>query len=352
MATQQDVARLAGTSVATVSYVINNGPRPVAESTRQKVLAAIAELDFRPNRAARSLRSGKSQVLGLVVPDSSHPFFAEVARQMEAAAYERGHVILTGNSLNQPARELEYFAQFREHQVDGVLLTVDPEAPLSSLSDARIPVVLMDQPTRDLPISSVSVDYERAAFDATSELIRGGHRRIAFVGGEPGLPSADGRRSGWQRALDEAGLASDRATHGAFSRENGYVSGRALLEGPEQRPTAVFVSSDQQAVGLLRAASELGLRSPDDLWVMAFDDSDDCLYTTPQLSTVRQPTELMIRRAIDLMLDPPQEPLHETFDHDLVLRGSTGGDATPIVRPQESKTAPSRTQHATQPNQR
>jgi len=341
MATQQDVAQLAGTSVAVVSYVINNGPRPVAEATRLRVLAAIAELDFRPNKAARSLRSGKSQVLGLVVPDSSHPFFAEVARQMEAAAYERGHVILTGNSLNQPARELEYFAQFREHQVDGVLLTVDPQAPLSSLFDARIPVILMDQPARELPISSVSVDYERAAFDATAELVRGGHHRIAFVGGELGLPSADARWAGWKRALDEAGLATSRVTRGEFSRENGYFAGQALLSSSE-RPTAVFVSSDQQAVGLLRAASELGVRSPEDLWVMAFDDSDDCLYTTPQLSTVGQPIKAMIRRAIDLMLDPPAVPTHEIFDHDLILRGSTGGQLSPIVKPQDSEKTPSR----------
>lgn len=324
MVTQQDVARLAGTSSAVVSYVLNNGPRPVSEQTRQRVLAAVAELKYRPNSAARSLRSGKSQVLGLIIPDSSHPFFADIAHRVERAAYDSGHVLMTGNSLSDPAREEEYFALFREHSVDGVMLTVDPTASLDGLTEASIPVVLLDQPSRGLPVSSMAVDYRAAGFDATKHLIEGGHADIAFVGGNEGLPSADARFEGWKDAMEQAGLDPRVGCRVPFEREAGYRAGLEILSSANH-PTAAFISSDQQAIGFLRAATELGIRVPEDFWLIAFDDSDDCLYTNPTLSTVRQPIERMIERGLELLLNPAADGLrHETYQHELVLRRSTG----------------------------
>lgn len=323
MTTQQDVARLAGTSSAVVSYVLNSGPRPVSEQTRRRVLDAVVELNYRPNSAARSLRSGKSQVLGLVIPDSSHPFFADIAREMEKASYDRGYVIMTGNSMSDATREAEYFALFREHQVDGVLLTVNPAASLEGLLKASIPVVLLDQPSPELQISSMTVDYYAAAFDATRYLIESGHTHVAFVGGNKGLPSADARHAGWQAAMQEAGLPTRTSCRVPFSREGGYQAGLEVLSATE-RATAAFISSDQQAIGFLRGAAELDIRIPDDFWLVAFDDSDDCLYTNPTLSTVRQPMAEMIGRGLDLLLSPPAKPKHEIYAHELVLRRSTG----------------------------
>jgi LacI family transcriptional regulator len=344
MVTQLDVAKLAGTSAAVVSYVLNNGPRPVAEDTRMRVLAAMAELDFRPNNAARSLRSGKSQVLGLVIPDSSHPFFADVARQMEKAAYELGYVILTGNSMNDPAREKEYFSLFREHQVDGVLLTVDPIASVEPLSGSRIPVVLMDQPAEGTSISSVCVDYYAAAYDATKYLISQGHTRVGFIGGPNAIPSAAARFAGWSAALDDAGLAHGQSRIVDFTREAGRSAGIELLSA-NNRITAAFISSDQQAVGFMRGAALLGLEAPRDVSVIAFDDSDDCLYTNPPLSAVRQPIAHMIDRALELLLTTPDTLVHEVFRHQLILRQSTGdaeSDADLVRTKRKPEKAPSR----------
>ncbi|MBH0009954.1 LacI family DNA-binding transcriptional regulator [Salinibacterium sp. SWN1162] len=325
MTTMQDVARHAGTSAAVVSYVLNNGPRPVSAETREKVLRAVDELGYRINSAGRTLRSRKSKILGLIVPDSSHPFFADISRRIERSTYDLGYVVLIGNTLADPVREREYFELFREHQVDGVILTIDPEDRAATLIEAGIPVVLLDERSAELDaaLSSVSVDNFQAAFDATTSLIAEGHSSIGFIGGNPGLPSADSRFEGWKAALDNAGMNADRSRRVEFSRQAGYEVAFEFLEDRENAPTAMFVSSDQQAVGLLRACGELGVAVPRELSVISFDDSDDALYTTPPLTTVRQPIDLLIDRALQILLDPPAQPVHERYPHEIVRRAST-----------------------------
>jgi LacI family transcriptional regulator len=203
-----------------------------------------------------------------------------------------------------------------------VLLASNPSASLDGLVDAGIPIVLLDQPSPGLPLSSICVDYRAAAYDATKYLIAGGHRRVGFVGGTAGLPSADARHEGWRAAIEEAGLEPGLALRIPFTREDGYRYGLEMLSDTDV--TAAFISSDQQAVGFLRAARQLGVSVPDSFWVMAFDDTDDCLYTNPTLSTVRQPLDDIVRRAIELLLAPPSELSHATLGHELVLRLSTG----------------------------
>ena len=322
MTTMQDVAKRAGTSAAVVSYVLNNGPRPVSTATRQKVLDAVDELGYRINGAGRTLRSRKSKIIGVVLPDSSHPFFADISRRIERATYELGYVVLIGNSLNDSDREKEYFDLFREHQVDGVLLTVDPGERIGDLVDAAIPVVLLDEPSPGLAISSVTVDNLDGAYQATRLLLAEGHESIGFIGGNAGLPSADARERGWRAAVDDAGVPFHIARRVEFTRDAGYRTGLEFLDSPHT-PTAVFVSSDQQAIGLLRACAERGVRVPDDLSVIAFDDSDDARYTTPPLSTVRQPMSDIVTRALELLMDPPDAPVHEVFPHEIITRGST-----------------------------
>lgn len=329
VATQADVARLAGTSSAVVSYVLNSGPRPVSEATRARVLEAMRVLDYRPNKAARALRSRKSNVLGLVVPDGSHPFFAELARELERAAYDRDYVLFTGNSFSTVEREQEYFSLFREHQVDGVVLTVDPRADVQPLLDAEIPVVLLDQPGPDSVVPSACVDYAGAAAAATQLLVKGGRRRIGFIGGNPGLPSAEARAEGWLQALQAHGMSTSLSTRTSFTRLGGYTAGLEMFSR-SVRPDGIFVSSDQQAVGLLRAADECGVRVPEDVWVIAFDDSDDCLYTHPMLSTVRQPVGEIVQTALNLLFSPDRTVRHEQLGWELVLRASTG-HAVPTV---------------------
>lgn len=336
MVTQQDVARLAGTSSAVVSYVLNNGPRPVSDATRARVLAAISSLDYRPNHAARALRSRKSRVLGLIVPDGSHPFFAELAREVERAAYDCDHVLITGNSFSDAAREREYFALFREHQVDGVILTVAPQADPEPLRTAGIPVVLLDQPRPADRLHSVCVDYAGAARAATQVLIDRGDTSIGFIGGNVGLPSADDRYTGWEAALGAASLDTAICTRTAFTRLGGYTAGLDLLER-RQPPTALFISSDQQAVGFLRAATERNVRVPAEVSVIAFDDSDDCLYTHPMLSTIRQPIIEIVATALNLLLENQLKLAHVQVGWDVVLRASTGHQLSlgtaPSIRP-------------------
>jgi LacI family transcriptional regulator len=328
MTTMQDVARRAGTSAAVVSYVLNNGPRPVSAPTREKVLAAVDELGYRINGAGRTLRSRKSKIIGVVLPDSSHPFFADISRRIERATYELGYVVLIGNSLNDSDREREYFDLFREHQVDGVLLTVDPGERISDLTDSSIPVVLLDEPSPGLAISSVTVDNFDGAYQATRLLLGEGHESIGFIGGNVGLPSADSRERGWRAAVEEAAVPFRAAHRVEFTRDAGYASGLEFLASAHT-PTAVFVSSDQQAIGLLRACAERGVRIPDDLSVVAFDDSDDARYTTPPLTTVRQPMSAIVARALDLLMSPPDTPVHEVVPHEIVLRSSTRTTSSP-----------------------
>lgn len=318
----QDVARRAGTSTAVVSYVLNNGPRPVSPRTREKVLRAVGELGYRINGSARALRSRRSKIIGVILPDSSHPFFAEVLRLIERASFERGYVVMTGNSFSDAERELEYLDLFREHQVDGVILTVDPSDAVRVSIDPSIPTVLLDEPSPGLHASTMTVDNELAAHAATQVLIAEGHTRIGFIGGTPGLPSADAREKGWRRALTDAGLKAETLERTDFTREAGFATGARFLDAATP-PSGIFVASDQQAVGLIRACNERSISVPADLSVVAFDDSDDAVYTSPTLTTVRQPMSDIVTRALTLLLNSPTEPVHEVFPHDIVFRGST-----------------------------
>ncbi|MFD9397145.1 LacI family DNA-binding transcriptional regulator [Streptomyces sp. NPDC060000] len=331
MVTRRDVARLAGTSEALVSYVLNDGPRGVAPATRERIERAIKELGYRPNAVARSLKTSRTMTLGLVVPDNSNPFFAELARAVEDVAFTAGYTMLLGNAMDDDAREASYIHTLIDRQVDGLIVAPAHGASswITELSGTTVPRLVLDREL-DLPgATHVVVDNEGGAYEATKHLLGHGLTRIGCIAGLEGIHPTVDRVAGWRRALAEAGLSSEDGmlVHAAFGHAAGYRAGRALLEGPD-RPEALFVASDQQALGVLRAAAELGLRVPRDLAVCAFDGIESSAYTVPALTTMRQPFESLGRSAVEWLLakigDPQLAPSRITHEATLVARGSCG----------------------------
>lgn len=331
MVTRHDVAQLAGTSDAMVSYVLNGGPRKVAPATRDRIVAAIAELGYRPNAVARSLKTSRTMTLGLVVPDNSNPFFAELARAIEDVAFEAGYTMLLGNAMDDDAREATYIRILIDRQVDGVIVAPAHGASswITELSGTTVPRLVLDREL-DLPgATHVLVDNEGGAYQATKHLLGHGLTRIGCIAGLRDIHPTVDRVAGWRRALAESGRghADGMVVHAAFGRADGYRAGRVLLAGPD-RPEALFVASDEQAIGVLRAAAELGLRVPQDLALCAFDGIEGSAYTVPALTTMRQPFEDLGRSAVEWLLakiaDPELAPSRITHDTTLVARGSCG----------------------------
>lgn len=199
--TRNDVARRARVSPGVVSYVLNDGPRPVAKETRKRVLDAVKELGYRPDGLARSLRIGRTRTLGLVLPDASNPFFAELARAIENAAYARGHAVMVCNSADDSTREHTYIQSLADRRIDGlILISATSSQDLSDVTGISIPVVALDRSPDESPISTIRSDNEHGAYLGATHLIGHGHRRIAFVGGTD-LGVTDALRRGWRRAL-------------------------------------------------------------------------------------------------------------------------------------------------------
>ncbi|MEU6784768.1 LacI family DNA-binding transcriptional regulator [Nonomuraea angiospora] len=337
--TRNDVARLAGTSPAVVSYVINNGPRPVSAAARQRVLDAIKQLGYRPNAVARSLRSRRSWTIGVIASDSAggkSPFFGQFTRACEEVAWQRGYSVLFGNSAEDPARAEGYVRGFLERQVDGlVLMRVPVSADQAEEMRGRVPVVTIDHAAPPF-FSRLAVDDEEGGYQATRHLLEHGHRRIGFVGGPLDITPVRLRAAGWRRALQEAEAAAGAegglveeglVEEGELSLEGGYEAALRLLSSPS-RPTALFASIDGQAIGAMRAAADLGLRVPGDVAVVGFDGAREAAYTVPGLSTISQPIDEMARHATETLVGAIEsegvEPVTKIFAATLVTRGSCG----------------------------
>lgn len=311
MVTRDDVASCAGTSTAVVSYVVNGGPRRVSAATRVKVLRAIEELGYRPNGLARALKMHKTFTIGLIVPDNTNPFFAQLARAVEEAAFARGYVLLLGNSSQDDVRQSTYVKTFLERRVDGLVLIVDsdvgdgcmPAETIKALQASGIPLVLLDRQPNDLGARSVSVDNKGGGYLATKHLLEHGHATVACLAGPADLMVVQARTEGWVRALRESGAQPDDRllVRSPFRRDAGYAVALKLLTS-RHRPTAIFAQSDELGISILRAASEAGLAVPRDLAVVSFDGIDESRYTTPPLSTVVQPVDKLGERAVELLL--------------------------------------------------
>lgn len=328
---RKDVAELAGVSPAVVSYVLNGGPRRVAPATRARVVAAIEQLGYRPNGIARSLRVNRTMTLGLVVPDMSNPFFAELARAVEEAAFDAGYTLLIGNATENQARQTAYVHTFLERQADGLLLVPahGPVACLPELRESGKQWVVLDRRIPSLDeVSQILVDNRGGAAAATRHLLQHGRRRVACIAGPRDVMPTTDRVAGWRHALTEAGMRPTRTLirHVAFGRRPGYHAAKDLFA--ERRPDAVFVASDEQALGVLRALAELGLTCPDDVAVASFDGIAPAAYSVPALTTMAQPFGQMGRQALarllERMADPDAKAAVTVLPVSLVARGSCG----------------------------
>jgi LacI family transcriptional regulator len=327
--TRDQVAKRAGVSTAVVSYVLNNGPRGVSAEARARVLEAVEALDYRPNAVARALRARRTHTIGLIVPDNGNPFYAELARAIEDESFSRGHALLLGNSGDDPAREESYIQTFLDRQVDALLLISVSTAPdLSALEGRATRAVVLDRSLPGGTVASLVVDDEGGALEGVRHLVEHGHRRIGLITGPGDVAAAQERRRGWSRALQEADLpASDGlVVRAAFTRSGGYAAAHELL-ARRPRVSAVFVSADVQAIGLLRAVTEAGLSVPDDVAVVSFDGIEDSAYSVPTLTTLQQPLDRIAERAVERLLDNvdgEDGPLHEVLPVRLVVRRSCG----------------------------
>jgi LacI family transcriptional regulator len=332
MATIRDVAEKAGVSLATVSHVVNN-TRYVSDAVREKVIEAMEVVGYRPNALARSLRRGKTHTIGLILPDSSNPFFAEVGRVIEDEAYHQGYSVVLCNTEGSSEKESHYVKVLTEKQVDGIIFLAegDRAEPLELLLDQKISVVLVDEEVPDYKatVDVVIIDNYGGGFTATEHLIKLGHRRIACITGPSPVTLSAERVTGYRDALAKNNLQYDPSLvlRGDFHQETGYAQTRALLSLSE-RPTAIFACNDLMAMGALRAAFEMGLRVPQDLSIVGFDDFDFASFTIPPLTTIAQPKDEMGRLAIHLLVDRMTNESHE-FKHTclstkLIVRGSCG----------------------------
>jgi LacI family transcriptional regulator, galactose operon repressor len=314
--TRNDVARYAGVSTAVVSYVVNAGPRPVAPETRERVLEAIRVLGYRPNATARALRMGTTRTLGLITPDGGNPLFAELAKAIDKEASARGYVVLQTSTDGDPVTEQAKIAELLIRQVSGLLLVGPTDDP--DLSEVSIPVVAINRLLSE--VTSVRPQYREGARAGVEHLIAHGHRVVGLVVGGP--PNGE-RELGWQDALHQAGLADGPIARAQFSRQGGYSAARELLTATN-RPTAIFASSDLQAVGVLRAIHEAGLHIPDDIAVLAFDGTPETEYTWPPLTVVRQPLEQMAHDAVTRLIDGQTTIEAITYPTTLIPRTSCG----------------------------
>jgi LacI family transcriptional regulator len=321
--TRADVARYAGVSTAVVSYVINSGPKPVAPETAARVRAAIERLDYRPNLNARALRTGTTEMFGLVVSDSTNPYFVELAAAIERAAAQRGHALIMSNSQGDRDLERQRISDLMRRQVDGLMVAImGNPAYLLSTGRPPVPLVWLDASEPVPGYSSLGSNGRGGAILGIEHLvIEHGHTAVGLLVGEGG--GGDPREQGWRDALHAANLPIGPLARVPWTREGGYEGGGHLLSASD-RPTAVFASSDLLAVGLLRAARELGLRVPDDVAVVSFDGTKESPFAEPPLTVVRQDIEGMAEKAVALLLDREPEPSHHIFPTRLVIRQSCG----------------------------
>ncbi len=328
----KEVAARAGVSLGTVSNVLNR-PDRVSARTRERVEQAMAELGFVRNESARLLRAGRSRTLAYVMLDATNPFFTDVAQGIENAADEHDLSLFICNSDNSAARERTYLTRLQEQRVQGVLVTpVDPDEPLlDEMARLGTPVVIVDR-VRDVGSHcSVAVDDVLGGRLAVEHLLDLGHRRVAFVGGPERIGQVRDRRSGATAALTDAGREPGDLVEvptDALSVAEGRRAGERIAGMPAAtRPTAAFCANDLLALGLLQTCVSLGLRVPEDLAIVGYDDIEFAAAAAVPLTSVRQPRGQLGRRAFELLLDEASNPEHRheqvLFTPELVARAST-----------------------------
>lgn len=323
----RDVAAKAGVSTATVSHVLN-GTRGSKLQTRQRVLAAIQELGYSQNQAGRDLARGRSSLLGLIISDIRNPFFPEVTAAFQEQALLNNMDALVLNTNYDAQRTLNSVKRVMGLQVPGVaILTsqIDP-AVVNVLADHRVAAVYLDLGRVDVGISNIVLDYEHGIVEALEHLTRLGHRRIAYIGGPLSLHSAQRRKNAFLESATQMGLEAPSTIDADFTVKGGYFACAKLLAG--SKPTAIVAGNDLTAIGVLHHAYDSGLRVPDDLSVVGFDDILFAEFTQPALTTVSVPRveigKVAFQALWTMMADPARAGREYRVGTTLIARQTTG----------------------------
>lgn len=300
MPTIKDVARIAGVSTATVSRAMIS-PDKVSEKTRLKVESAIAESGFAPNAMARSLRRSESKTVVVIVPDIANMFFANIVRGIQAVALQAGYKVLLGDSIHTVEQAKVYLDLVSSKQADGVI-SLTSELPKEIRQGTTIPMVMACEYFPSFPIPTVRVDNQLAAKNAIEYLVSIGHRKVGCISGPRQNPICVARKAGYQQALEQAGLSlSEQAfEEGDFSFQSGYSAFMNMSNQEEM--TALFCFNDMMALGAMKAALQQGVKVPDDLSIVGFDDLAFAEFASPALTTIRQPQEEIGQNAMKVML--------------------------------------------------
>jgi LacI family transcriptional regulator len=327
--TIKDVAKLAGVSISTVSRVMN-APDAVIETKRKRVLEAVEQLNYQPNALARGLIYKKTDTLGVLIPDIENPYYAGVIRGMQDAATGLGYTLLISNTDRNKNRIINYFQSFYEKQVDGILFASDTffEEYYQEMKRFQFPLVLASTHSQFDDVPSVEIDDEAAAYDAVSYLISQGHRRIGMISFPFGdTISGQPRYDGFIRALTEQGLLenNDNVQFANHWFEDAYEStGKLFKKNPDI--TAVFAASDEFAMGVISYLYEHGIRVPEQVSVVGFDDIRMAHMMIPKLTTVAQPAYQIGFRSVEklneIISSGKSEVIREVLNHKLMIRNS------------------------------
>ena len=342
-ATIRDVAAQAGVSTATVSRVLSS-EGAVAPEVRERVIKAVKALDYHPNRLARGLRAKKRRLIGVVIPDLLNPFFTGVVQGVESVLCREGYTLLLGHSDGSTEREYSHFSIFRGEGAAGLIFAPanNPDTNYSCLRDWNFPVVAVDRSPNGLSVDLVGATNRDGAWHATHHFIELGYRSIALINGPPDYDVSHERLTGFRDACSQI----DRkhldilVVHGDFRQASGRLAMLELLKQP-QRPRAVLVANNLMTLGALQAIYEQGLRIPEDLAIIGFDDMPWASSLNPPLTAVAQPAEEIGRTAAELLMErlkDPARPCREiVLRTSLVVRGSCGAsnvlNKPPILNP-------------------
>lgn len=323
-----DVAKLANVSIATVSRVLNPGEHKVNPETAKKVREAVKELDYRPNALARALQTKKTMTIGVIIPDISNHYYAEIVRGIQSVADRAGYNIILQNTDRDQAQIVKSIYLLRENIVDGIIFsggTINGYEPLSALKELRDRVVVIGRHDVDFP--AILVDNIAGATLAVEHLIDVGHSRIGLIGWSENSTTAEDRLSGYKNALAQNSCHFDESLicQGNLTPESGYNQAKILLS-QENRPTAIFAGNDLMAFGIIYAAIEMGLRVPEDLAVIGFDNIPLSSFFVPPLSTIEVPMSALGSDSMETLIgliageQVSRIKLHKTR---LIIRKST-----------------------------
>jgi DNA-binding LacI/PurR family transcriptional regulator len=304
-----DVAKKAGVSIATVSNVVN-GTGKIGDKTKLKVLEIMKEINYRPSVVASALMGKSTYTIGLLIPDISNPFFAEIARSVEDRGHELGFNLVICSTDNNPKKEAQYLSLLKQKSVDGIILGTGlrNDITLKELQEENVPIAVIARETTSITANSVLVDDYSGGYQATSHLIELGHERIAVIAEDLNVMSSRERVRGYKQALEEKGLNVDEKyiLVSDFTVEDGKKITHQLLDS-DNPPTAVFACNDMLAIGVIQAARDKGYNIPEKLSVVGFDNTILATVTDPPLTTVAQPILEMGHQVVDLLIQEIKE---------------------------------------------